>query len=188
MGGELRRAGVAAAASARRHQHDRALGLARREHARELQQRGGARQLGARARAGRVAMGEDRDRGRVGGTGPQCDHGPQRALAVDRLRAEAALAHGEAAPRSAPQAFQIACHVRRQQAVAAAAGAPVRVFPGKRVHFGKRARAFERVRSQRGGERLRSRGERQGRDRESEGDRQQGRTVQAPAQHLAEDS
>src|SRR6202022_1710456 len=35
---------------------------------------------------------------------------------------------------------------------------------------------------------LRSRGQREGGDREGHGDRQQGRSVQAPAQHAAEDS
>src|SRR5439155_21561824 len=63
-----------------------------------------------------------------------------------------------------------------------------RVLGGERVHFRKRARAVERVGRQRGGQRVRPRDQRQCGDRQREGDRQQGRAVQAPVEHLAEDS
>ena len=51
MRDEVHRPGVAAAAAAGRDEDDRALRLARREHARQLEQRGRPRQFGLRARA-----------------------------------------------------------------------------------------------------------------------------------------
>ena len=70
------RAGVAAAAAAGRDEHDRALRLARGEHARELEQRGGPRQLGratrgaAASRWARITIGALAGRARRAGRSP----------------------------------------------------------------------------------------------------------------------
>ena len=157
VGGEVRRTGIAAAAPAGRDEHDRALGLARGKHARELQQRGRAGQLRACARARGVAVGEDRDRGRVGGAGALRDHRREGARAVDRLSAEAVRAHREASRRRAAETFQVARDVRGQLLIAVAARAPVGVFPRQGVHFAERARPEEGVGRQRGSRRRRSR-------------------------------
>ena len=100
---QLRRPGVAAAAAARRCEHDRALGLARGEHARELQQRGGARQFRDRSRRRGVAVGEDHDRRGAGRAGTLRDDGAEGAFAIDRLRVEVIRAHQRSHRRRCPR-------------------------------------------------------------------------------------
>ena len=106
--------GVAAAATARRDEHDRALGLARGEHARELEQRGGTDSSASRtarraSRWARITIGVALvEPGRCG------DHRGERALAVDRLAFEVARAHREAAAGRAAEPFERARHVARR--------------------------------------------------------------------------
>ena len=106
--GEPRRPRRAAAAAARGDERDRAPRLARRaEDPRELEQRGGARQLGLGARAGGVAVGDDDD-ALVDRPGALGDHRAQRLAPVDRLAlvrrrsARESPAPGPSGARSSP--------------------------------------------------------------------------------------
>ncbi len=184
---ELCRAGVAAAAAAGRDEDDRALRLARREHACELEQRRRARQFGARAvRAGarRIAVRDDHDRARVGRARALRDDRRERALAVDRLRRELARVYLKAAAGRAAEPAQRRRDVSGQRLIAAAARRARGELARERVRFGECAGAFEGVRRERRAERAGAAGQRERGDRQREDEREERRSVQPAVEHL----
>ncbi len=157
VGDEVGRARIAAAAAARRYEDDSAPGLARGEHACKLDKRRRPGELGRRAPAGGVAVGDDHDRRGVRRARSLCDHRGERAFAVDRLAIEATSAHREAPAGRSAEAFELPRDVRGHGFIALASGAPVGKFAGQALRFGERTSAVERVRRERRGERQRAR-------------------------------
>ena len=181
--GEIRGAGVAAAAPAGGYEHDRALRLAGGEHARELEQRGGARELRARARAGGVAVGEQHDRARAGDAGAGGDDGGERSPSFDRGRHHAAGVHGEAPRGRATRAREGAGDVGGEPRIPFAAGPALGKARSEAPQFGERARPIEGVGRERGGERRGAPAQREPRDRHGEQQGSEGGAIDASVEH-----
>ncbi len=181
---ELLRARVAAAAPARRGQDDRALGLARGEHACQLQQRRRRRQLRLRPPCRGVAMREDQDR-RGAGRARTLARRSCSACAPRRSSGRRSCngVHRETPAGGAPEPFERPRHMRRELLIAATAGAPIREACGQALQFGKRRRTFERFGGERRAESSRAGAQRERGDRQREQERHEGRSIQAPVEH-----
>ncbi len=178
---------VPARAPAGGDEHDRALRLPGGEHPREFEQRRGPGELRLRAPARGVAVGEEHDRGLPGGAGPLRDHRRERALPVDRLRAEAAGAHREASRGGAPQPAQASRHVGGEPPIARAAGAAVGEAPRRGSPEWRRRARLRRPRGarlelERGG----APGQGEPRDHQREQQREEGCAVDTSVEHLGE--
>ncbi len=184
MGRVVRRAGVPAGAPAGGHQDDRALRLAGREHAGQLQQDRGPRQLRQRAPPGGVAMGEDHDRRRPGRAGAFGEHRRERASAVDRLGAGVADGDRKAPGGRVAELPQGPHHVGRQFLVAQTPGATVRVARGQGPQVGERARAVEGVGRQIRGERPGTVAQGESDDRQDDRQRDERRAIDASVEHV----
>jgi hypothetical protein len=176
-------AGGAPGAAARGNERDRAADVRRRQHAAELDERGGARQLGLGPALGRVAMGDDDDlRGRDPGAAGDDVH--QRAVAVDRLALQPRQPDVER-PRAAgkPGVAQARRHALGQRLVGGVAGAPVRERPRHVAEIPERPLRLECVGCQGAAQRSRKILERERGEDQREEDRCQRGTVEARVQH-----
>ena len=109
LGQEVGRAGCTAAAAAGGHQDDRAPGLARREHARELEQCRRRRQFRLGAPAGGVAVGEYHDR-RARRSSPGAGRSPWSACVRRRSSARGSSSCcTEKPPPAVPPSASISC-------------------------------------------------------------------------------
>ena len=153
VGGEIERAGVTAAAAAGGDDDDGTCGLAGGEHARELEQRGGAREFGGGAAAGGVAMGEEHDGAGAGDAGAPGDDGGERALAVDGLGLHMAGVDGKAGGARAAQPPQRLGDVGGEGLIALAARPALREAGGEALQLGEGGGPAEGIGRQGGGER-----------------------------------
>ncbi len=163
------------------HEHERLAQLARAEHARQLEQRGGARQLGQAGALERVAMREDDDPA-ARQAGPHADDGLDFAVALARDAEGRALVAVRAAQRVG--------HAVGERGVVGRSGAPVRERArqlGERVPQRRAASegalAVERVGGQLRRRGRRAVGEREGDDEQRDERRQEGSPIYPNVEH-----
>ena len=175
--GERLRPGVSPRASAGGDDHDRAPGLARSEHASELEE-----PWRCPTAAPAPPVGWSRG-GRAARSAPPCLSRPARhhrlqfAFGVNGVAAEVGDVHREPPAGGAPEPFDGVRHPLGERVVAAAPRRAVREFRREVLRFFVRPLPFEGVGGERGGERPGTGGERERHHRERHQHRNEGRTV-----------